>query len=475
MFSTTIPSTFRTLFLQFTPVFTTPSFENFIPLATGWILCTGRHTIRRVIQSACGPARKKHHSTLDRFFSRAVWIPDELGLYLVNLILPLIPADRVSAITDDTLCRRSGPHLGGAAMPHDPLTSTYGRGTKAGRQVFFAFGHNWVILSLGVPLPWNPQRGLALPVLFRLYRSKKRCPESEYRKRTPLASEMVEILAAGIPKSRKLLVVADSEYACQTPVRRLPPGLDFIGPMPMDAAFFEVPGEQKGRGRRRKKGKRLPSPKALAEDPLVRWKLCSVSIYGRPVKLRVKTQVGLWYRVAETRMGRMILTRDPKGRIEDRAYFSTHPEFSVEEIAQGFSRRWAQEVLHRDTKQALGLSDPQNGWWRRPQGKRARKKRAGPQPHPRRGEKAVRHTVPLAFVAYALVVVWYFKHGVVRQDVRRAQRQAPWYRQKREASFADMLGAARREIWTARISANPVLRAVSSKIRDLLPPWLLAA
>lgn len=473
--SPTIASTFQQLFLQFAPVFTAPSFGNFMALATGWILCTGRHTISRVIQHACGAARKKHHATLYRFFSRAVWVTDELGRVLVNLILPLIPGERVTAITDDTLCRKSGPHLWGAAMHHDPLTSTYGRGSKVGRQVFFAFGHNWVILSLWVPLPWNPERGLALPVLLRLYRSKKRCPESDYRKRTQLASEMVEILASWIPKSRKLVVVADSEYACQTVVRSLPPGLDFIGPMPMDAAFYDVPGEQSGRGRRRKKGKRLPSPKQLAQDPSVRWKLCTLSIYGRQVRVQVKTQVGLWYRVAETRLGRMIVTRDPKGRIEDRAYFATDPEFSVEEVVQGFSRRWAQEVLHRDTKQALGLSDPQNGWWRRPHGKRARKKRAGPLPHPHRGEKAVRHTVPLAFVAYALVVVWYFKHGVVRQDVRRAQKQAPWYRQKREPSFADMLSAARREIWTARISANPVLRAVSSKIRDLLPPWLLAA
>ena len=171
----------------------------------------------------------------------------------------------------------------------------------------------------------------------------------------------------------------------------------------------------------------------------------------------------------------MILTRDPKGRIEDRAYFCTDPHFAVEQIAQGFSRRWAQEVLHRDVKQHLGLEDPQNGWWRRPHGRRARKKIAGPQAHSYRGEQAVRHTTPLAFVSYTLVAVWYLKHGSVSADVRRAREQAPWYRQKREPSFADMLNAARRELWGARLSANPSLRAVSKKISQRLPEWLLAA
>jgi hypothetical protein len=470
----TISSTFQTLFLQFQPVFTAPSFPNFVTLVTGWILCPGRHTISRVIQHSSGPARKKHYSTLYRFLSRAVWVTDALGEVLVSLILPLIRGV-IYVLADDTLCRKSGPHLWGAAMHHDPLTSTYGRGTSRGRKVSFAYGHNWVILSLWVPLPWNPERGLAIPVIFRLYRSKKRCPKPEYRKRTELAREMIDLLASWIPESKKLVVVADSEYACKTLVRSLPARIEFIGPMPMDAAFYDVPGPQMGRGRRAKKGKRLPSPKQLAEDSSVPWKLVTLPIYGRKVQAKVKTQVGLWYTVAGTRLGRMVLTRDPKGRIDDRAYFATNPDFTIEEMTQGFSRRWAQEVLHRDTKQALGLEDPQNGWWRRPHGKRAAKKIPGPQPHATRGSDAVNHTVPLAFAAYGMVVLWYLKHGSIPQDVRRVRTQAPWYRQKKEPSFADMLHAARIELWTSRFSAHPLLRTVSSKIHRVLPPWLLAS
>jgi hypothetical protein len=168
----------------------------------------------------------------------------------------------------------------------------------------------------------------------------------------------------------------------------------------------------------------------------------------------------------------MIVTRDPKGRIEDRAYFATEAAFGIQEIATGFSRRWCQEVLHRDVKQHLGLEDPQNGWWRRPPGKRGLKK-AGPQPHRIRGQRAVLHTVPMAFIAYTLVAVWYLKHGSPEQDVQRVRARAPWYRHKQAPSFANMLEAARREFWRARFSATPLLRPLCAKIIKLLSTPLL--
>ena len=86
----TIPSTFQATFSSFITVFTAPSFQNFVTLTTGWMLCTGRHTITQTLRGN-GPARKKHFSTLYRFFSRAAWDVDALGKALFGLILPLIP------------------------------------------------------------------------------------------------------------------------------------------------------------------------------------------------------------------------------------------------------------------------------------------------------------------------------------------------------------------------------------------------
>jgi hypothetical protein len=403
-------------------------------------------------------------STLYRFFSRARWEPDEIGRELFNLLLEFVPGD-IWLIVDDTLCRRSGPHFWGAGMHHDPLKSTYTRG-GGGRHLALAFGHNRVTLALWVPLPWNRARGRAVPFLWRTYRSKKRCPEGQYRTRPQLAAALMEVFLGWDLGNRKLTLVGDSEYACRGVVRELPPHVEFSGPMAMKAAMYDLPRRQPPRGRRLK-GARLPRPRELAESDS-RWKTIFPVIYGRKVAVKIKTQVGMWYTVAHTRLVRMVVTRDPTGRIEDRAYFSTDLKLSVEELLAGFSRRWSLEVAFRDAKQHLGLEDPQNGWWRKARRLRRRRKKPGPQPRANLGRTAVEHTVPLAFCAYGLVIAWYLRHGQPAHDVQRARKLSPWYRHKKEPSFADMLDAARREIWRARISTHPPLDSVPSFICKLL-------
>lgn len=472
---TTIPTSFAAVLLPFSFALSNPTFQNFVTFISGTILCTGRHTISRIFQAGAGPGRNKQHAAFYRFLSRAEWTLDLVGQILFGLLRPFLPAE-VLAATDDTLAHRSGPHLFGGGMHYDASRSSYGRGSNAGRKVFFAFGHNWVVLSVWVPLPWNPQKGLAVPILFRLYRSKKRCPAGQYRKRTQLAAEMVNLLAHWIGPTGKLLVVGDHEYACQTLLRDLPPWVSFVGPMPMDAAVYAPAGPYSGKGRRPRKGSRLPSPQKLAQDSSVRWKTLTVPIYGHDeVTIQVKTQRCLWYGVTGTREGLMIVTHDPSGTLEDRAYFSTDPNRTVEELVVAFSRRWPLECAFRNAKQLMGAEDPQNGWGRRRAGSRPTPKRPGPQPQGQRGQKAVERTFPMIFIAYAAVIVWYFHHGRPAQDVKLVREQLPWYRQKQEPSFADMLAAARRAFWLARFSRHPLLRVVAGQIVRALPHWLLSA
>jgi hypothetical protein len=82
--------------------------------------------------------------------------------------------------------------------------------------------------------------------------------------------------------------------------------------------------------------------------------------------------------------------------------------------------------------------------------------------------------MPLAFVAYGLVLVWYLRHGNPQQDVAHVRRQAPWYRKKREPSYWDMLAALRRKILAERGSAGPLVRRVRRKVLRLFRHALLA-
>jgi hypothetical protein len=171
-------SDFLSLLVNFSPMFTSPSFNNFVTLACGWVLCVGRRPIPRVIQFGSVGKEQQHHSIFYYFFSRARWIPDALGKFLFQMALKQIPESLPLCLTvDDTLSRRSGPQLFGGSMHHDPLLSNYGRGKTLVK--FFSFGHSWVIICVVIPLPWNKARFMAIPVAFRLCRGKEHCPPKQ--------------------------------------------------------------------------------------------------------------------------------------------------------------------------------------------------------------------------------------------------------------------------------------------------------
>jgi hypothetical protein len=468
-----LPSSVQSILFSFRPCFSAPSFENFVALMLGWILARGPHTVSRAIVAArtFGWTRRRHHATLYRFLSRARWCVDDLGRVLLGLLLPFLPR-RVEAVIDDTLCHRSGPQLFGGAMHHDASRASY----VGGRRKVLSFGHSWVVLSIWVPYPWDRERGVALPLLFRLYRSPKRCCAGEYRKRTELARELLATLASWLPEDRSLDLAADREYACSTMLRHGSEGLQFTGPMPMNAALCEPgPPPAQPMGRPRKKGLRLPSPGHVAHRTSCPWREVTARLYGRDVTLLIKTWVAAWHRVLGQRPLRIVVTRDPKGRWSDRAYFATQIELEAEAILERYARRWSLEVTFRNVKQDLGLEDPRNGWWRRRHGSRRPPKKAGPQPRGKRGRHAVERTAPLIFLAHAFVLAWYLRHGNPIRDVRRARRRRPWDRQKTDPALADMLQALRRALWRRRLSRSPDLKAVARKVGILLPMLEAAA
>jgi len=473
-----LPVSVQGIFAFFWPCFTDPSLANFARFAIGWALLRGRHNVSNVLRATSVTWTPKQHAALHRFLSRAVWCVEQVGLFVAALFLPFLPAGQVVVIVDDTLVRKSGPHVWGAAMHHDPLASTYSGGGRPAHKAF-AFGHNFVVLAMWVPLPWNPARGVAIPVLIRLYRGKKRCPSTEYAKRTEMAAELVERFRAWLEHAspaHQILVVGDGEYACSTLVRSLPMDIDFSGPAVMNAALYELPAPRPSgqRGAPPKKGNRLPTPAQLADDARYPWKRVTVTLYGRSVTLLVKTLVCLYYTVAGTRLVRIVLTRDPKGKFDDRAYFTTIVTAKPQEVLAMFARRWTLEVTFRTCKQDLGLEEPQNGWGKR-EGPAPRKKIPGPQPRGRKGEAAVRRTAPLVMLIYGIVHAWFFTYGDAEACVKEARALAPWNPAKTEPSFADMLAALRREIITADFLADPLLARVMKKFPRERLQSLLAA
>jgi DDE superfamily endonuclease len=103
---------FAPLLLAFQPCFTQPSFRSFWAVACAWILCSGRRSLTRIIQSG-DLDQFKHFCSFHRFFSQARWNLDDLGRCVFDLLLPFCGPFLIGAV-DDTLARKSGRHIWGA-------------------------------------------------------------------------------------------------------------------------------------------------------------------------------------------------------------------------------------------------------------------------------------------------------------------------------------------------------------------------
>jgi len=431
----TIVSSFAVLLQGFAGCFTSPSMSSFVTLMTGWVLDLRRHTITEVVRAA-GAVGSKHISSFHRFFSRGRWATDELGLVLTALVIErLAPTGVVRLIVDDTLGRHTGKRIAGASMHRDPLLST-------GRRLFFHWGHVWVVLAVEVTLF---DKSWALPVLFRLHRSEKRCKAEKrpYAKLTEQARELVELLATRYP-ARRFELLGDAAYTNGTLMKNRLPNVTVIGRGRLDAALYApaAPRRRGQMGRTRVRGMRLASPGARAKAATALWKKVTVQVYGRTVTLRVLVIDALWYVAAGSELIRHVVVRDFPGHERDDVFVSTDPTLSARTIIESFARRWSLEVTFHETKGKLGFEDPQN-----------------------RSERAVERTAPLAFIAYTLVLVWYVLHG---HGCRAAKLPAmPWYTQKSGVTFSDMLATLRRASWRERL-LDPA--ATTADLRKSLRP-----
>lgn len=123
------------------------------------------------------------------------------------------------------------------------------------------------------------------------------------------------------------------------------------------------------RGRKPTKGPRLPTPKeAAAKADRKRtatgawvWQDVTVAVYGRVSVLRAFAYEGVWPTVLGLRPVRVVVVRDPSGRMRDAYLLTTDRETSLGWVITQFAWRWSIEVLFRGSKQVMELGAPQHG------------------------------------------------------------------------------------------------------------------
>jgi hypothetical protein len=401
--TTTLFAAFLGVLEVIRPAFTPETFAKLVVILVGWVRTHGRHAITEALV-VTGLAGVRDHSAFHRVFSTSPWEPDEVGRRLFLFLLRWI-AGAVQLVIDDTLAPHKGPQIFGLGCHLDAVHST--RRTK-----LFRFGHNWVVLSVVVRLPFTP-RPWALPVLFRLYRTHDDCDTvgDVHRKKTELARELLTVVRGWVP-DRALELALDQAYCNRTVLHDLPPRVVVFGSLRLDAALTAVPTDA---GRR--KGARLASPADLAADPTVPWSHTRVVLYGRRRTIAYKTCVAQWYHPLGPALVRVVVVRCTTGDRPLRAYFCTDPTASVPATLRGYADRWPTEPTFRDNKQLLGFAETSA-----------------------RSPNAVLRTAPMIGLLYTILVVWFQVCHL--GDVPGLLPNRPWNRDKRGASFADILRTA---------------------------------
>lgn len=393
-------------------------FSTFQSLIAGWIVCLGPRTLSEVWQ-ATGLAAKRHHDTAYAVFHSAVWDWDDLGLVLATLILShLVPGGIIWVAADDTLCHKRGAKVAFGGIFLDAVLSSKKHKT-------FRFGLNWVVLGIAVPIPLRADRHFCLPVLWRLYRKKGR---DGYQTRPQAAAALARTLAEANP-SRTFWLVGDCAYINAATLQGRPANLQVTGPLHWKAALFERPAPRRPgqRGASRKKGDRLPTPRAMIEDTTTYpAELLTLAFPREERSLRVQViRDVLWYRGSKTEPVMVVLVRDPSGQWRDEALLATDPTASAAIVILGYCRRWSLELAFFDSKQSLGLHEPRV--WSEPSVERAH---------------------PMAWYVGSLTILWYCVAGHQGSQV---VRERPWYPKKVTPTFTDMLGALRLQMWEHEI------------------------
>jgi hypothetical protein len=280
-------------------------------------------------------------------------------------------------------------------------------------------------MMLVVQVPWT-RRSWALPFLSVLATTPKVSKQLGKPHKTvgDIAQQMVILVRRWLP-DMSISLVGDTPYSIlELGLCCLKHQVTLIAPLRWDASLYDpvTPRKAGTIGRPRVKGAALPKLSSVLEDPQTEWQSVKVSWYdGSEQCMQVASGTGVWYRIGLPVLPvRWVLTRDPEGNREPRAYFSTDQSLSATDVVSLFIKRWTIEVTFEESRAHLGV-ETQRQW----------------------SDLAIERSTPCLLGLYSLVAL--FGQALHSEGNIPVQRTA-WYH-KREATFSDVLAEVRRQLW----------------------------
>ena len=403
----------------FRPGFSPRTWARVVTLVLGTVIARGRRTGTAALRQM-GLHDEPNFSGYHQVFNRAARSPLRLARRpLRAAIAAFVPAGvGLSFAIDETPERRRGGKIRIRGHSRDPLASSKERSVAAS-------GIRWIAPALVVDVP-RATRAWALPVLSLPAPTPEVSLESGRRHKTiaERARQIIACLRRWLPEA-ELSVVGDSAYSVvESGLSRRRRDVRLVAPPWPDARLFtpappRVPGKP---GRPRVAGDRPPNLEVVPADPKTAWSRVAVRWYdGADRELELARGTAVWYHNGFEPLPILrVLARDPAGRLEPRAYFSTRPEGEPAEIPAAVVERWPIAAAFEEARAHLGV-ETQRQW----------------------SDRAIERETPCLPRLYSLAALI---GQALHQRSPIAIRAASWY-PKAEAGFAEVLAEARRECW----------------------------
>src|SRR5262245_27879870 len=436
----------------FADLFTAPSWQPFTLLAYGWAVASGERQTITTYLWLTGATTVKHFSGFYVFLGGALYEARwQLWACIIRCAVRWVPEGApIVLIVDDSTKKKAGRQIEGV--------SHYRNGAGSARQEYRTLrGLNFVWGQMRVPVPGWPGQSVSIPIGLSLYLKAEQAQKLNvpYQKRSALAREIVDFVAAQLP-IRQIRVLGDGGYATKDTLQQLPVTVDVISRMLITGKLYAppLPRTAPRRGCPLKKGALVGSPKTLAR------KRSGWQPHPTEAGALVQAWTGLWHTVLPGRLIRVVVVRRPQQfRVRKpgprnplppvEAFFTTDLTLSLETILAQYRERWAVESTIRDSNALAGFGQDQC----------------------RKRERVVGANT-LRLVLAAARTLWFIER-TCRTAEYDLTRYRPWYRHKVAPSQLDIVWNWREALQAAGVFPIPRFTAglaeIPQELENVLP------
>lgn len=419
-------------------------------LAYGVLNCMGKGTITGFLTS-CGKQFQDWSSDYRLFQGDKMKVEQLFSSARKELVGELLDKDApIYAHMDDTLLRKTGRKVIGTAWRRDPLGPPF--------HTNFIWGQRFIQLSISLPFSTGVSMSKAIPVDLhhcptaqKPNKSGSQTEWDNYKEKQKILKlsqkgiDRIHTLRAGLDKDgankRQLVVSVDGSYTNETVLKGLPNRVTIIGRIRKDTALYTIPDKtQKGAGRNRVYGEKIPTPEQIRQSEEYDWQEVNAFAAGKEHSFNVKVVRDIRWKKAGNQNLQVVIIRPLAYRLTKKsrllyrqpAYLiCSDSGMNINQLLQAYIWRWEIEVNFREEKSILGC-----------------------------GQAHVRTPLPVektpSFIVsvYALLQLAAYKISKISPEPKLPR--AKWYPYKKSTrtTTGDILNSFKSQLWAKYMGVN---------------------